>query len=90
MLTNYCSSSTDEEKEFTKRPKRSVPSKDYKEKDEEDTPPSPEFVFDSDDEETLKAVGESYDTFTPISLKINSSFIPSFLPLRGVRETRSC
>ena len=87
MLTNYCSSSTDEEKEFTKRPKRSVPSKDYQEKDEEDTPPSPEFVFDSDDEETLKAVGESCDTFTPMSLKINSSFIPYFLLLRGDRET---
>ena len=44
-----------------KRPKRDVPPKDYVEKEEEDIDDSPQYQFDSDDEETLRAVGESYD-----------------------------
>ena len=40
----------------------SLKTNNYKEKEEDDLPDSPQFNFDLDDEETLRVVGESTDT----------------------------
>ena len=62
MISLLPSFSSDEDTDV-KRSKRDLPPKDYKEKEEDDLPDSPQFNFDSDDEETLRVVGESTDKY---------------------------